>query len=47
MELAKSLLRKGYKVQEVSEKVGYMTPRHFFDVFKKYTGMSPKQFKDS
>lgn len=46
MELAKSLLRKGLKVNEVSERVGYMTPRHFSDVFKRYTGMTPGQFRD-
>ncbi|WP_123039596.1 response regulator transcription factor [Cohnella candidum] len=47
MERAKSLLRKGLKVNEVSEKVGYLTHRHFTEVFKKYTGQTPGQFKDS
>lgn len=47
MELAKSMLSKGYKVNEVSEKVGYMTTRHFSDVFKKYTGLTPGQYKDT
>lgn len=47
MELAKSMLRKGYKVNEVSEKVGYLTQRHFIDIFKKYTGQTPGQFKDT
>jgi two-component system response regulator YesN len=46
MELAKVLLRKGLKVQEASEKVGYLTHRHFAEVFKKYTGLTPGQYKD-
>ncbi|WP_274651378.1 helix-turn-helix domain-containing protein [Paenibacillus humicola] len=46
MELAKTLLRKGYKVGEVSEKVGYLTHRHFSEVFKKHTGLTPGQFKE-
>lgn len=47
MEFAKTLLRKGFKVNEVSERVGYLTHRHFSEVFKKYTGMTPGQFRDS
>lgn len=46
MELAKMLLRKGMKVQEVSERVGYHTYRHFSEVFKKCTGLTPGQFRD-
>ncbi|MFC5468495.1 response regulator [Cohnella suwonensis] len=47
MELAKTMLRKGFKVNEVSEKVGYLTHRHFTEVFKKYTGLTPGQYKDT
>ncbi|MFD0693369.1 response regulator [Paenibacillus sp. GCM10027628] len=46
MELAKTLLSRGLKVNEVSEKVGYHTYRHFSEVFKKYTGFTPGQYKD-
>lgn len=46
MEYAKILLAKGMKVNEASEKVGYHTYRHFSDVFKKYTGFTPGQYKD-
>ncbi|MFC0560558.1 response regulator [Halalkalibacter alkalisediminis] len=46
MEQAKSLLRSGQKVSTVSEQVGYQTYRHFSEVFKKHTGMTPSHFKD-
>lgn len=46
MELAKKLLLKGLKVHEVSERVGYHTYRHFSEVFKKYTGVTPGQYKE-
>ncbi|MBP1965474.1 response regulator [Paenibacillus aceris] len=46
MELAKTLLSRGLRVNDVSEKVGYHTYRHFSEVFKKYTGVTPGQYKD-
>jgi len=46
MELAKTLLRQGLKVNEVSERVGYHTYRHFSDVFKKFTGYTPGLYRD-
>ncbi|MFC0215166.1 response regulator [Paenibacillus chartarius] len=46
IELAKTLLAKGLKVNEVSEKVGYHTYRHFSEVFKKMTGLTPGQYRD-
>ncbi|MHA6483454.1 response regulator [Paenibacillus sp. strain BS8-2] len=46
MEHAKELLRKGTKVNDVSELVGYRTYRHFAEVFKKYTGQTPGQYKE-
>lgn len=46
MELAKELLSRGIKVNHVSDKVGYRTYRHFSEVFKKYTGQTPGQFKE-
>ena len=47
MEKAKVMLKEGQKISEVSEKVGYLTYRHFSEVFKKYTGMTPGQFKEN
>lgn len=46
MKRAKELLREGDKVAEVSEKVGYHSHRHFSEVFKKYIGVTPGQFKE-
>ncbi|HZG86579.1 response regulator [Paenibacillus sp.] len=46
MELAKTMLRQGLKVNEVSERVGYHTYRHFSEVFKKFAGCSPGQYRD-
>ncbi|RED64746.1 response regulator transcription factor [Cohnella lupini] len=47
MELAKMLLRKGLKVNEVSERIGYHTYRHFSEVFKKCTGTTPGQYRET
>jgi two-component system response regulator YesN len=47
MERAKELLRAGYKVADVSEKVGYHTYRHFSELFKKQVGVNPGQYRDS
>jgi two-component system, response regulator YesN len=47
MERAKVLLREGYKVADVSEKVGYHTYRHFSELFKKHVGVNPGQYRDS
>lgn len=32
--------------QEISEEVGYENVRHFFSVFKKYTGVTPGEFRE-
>ncbi|WP_100405229.1 response regulator [Bacillus solitudinis] len=45
MEKAKSLLKGGENVTEVCKKVGYYTTRHFSQVFKKYYGMTPGDYK--
>ena len=38
------LLAEHLSVSEVAEVVGYKDPLYFSKVFKKATGMSPKQF---
>ncbi|GLX66134.1 response regulator transcription factor [Paenibacillus glycanilyticus] len=46
MEQAKMLLLKGMLVNDVSKKVGYYNYRHFTELFKKYTGLTPGQFRE-
>ena len=46
MEKAKELLMNiGYKVYEVGELVGYKSMKHFYRVFKAYTGYTPTEYK--
>lgn len=47
MERAKALLRTGLRVNEVSEKVGYLNYRHFTELFKKAVGTTPGQYRDA
>ncbi|EES71231.1 response regulator receiver domain protein [Paenibacillus sp. oral taxon 786 str. D14] len=44
---AKELLKDyRYKIYEVAEKVGFSNQAHFAIVFNKYTGVSPKQYRN-
>ena len=46
IEKAKELLNKSdRKIYQISKAVGYDNPKYFFRVFKKYTGLSPEQYK--
>lgn len=47
MKKAKKLLTQGYKVAEISEKVGYNNYRYFCDIFKKHTGVTPNEYRSS
>lgn len=47
IDRVKELIWEGYKVYEVSEMVGYNNYRYFSDIFKKYTGHTPKTYKSS
>ncbi len=42
---AKELLDEGMKVMDVSEKVGYYNYRYFCEIFKKYQGITPNEYK--
>ncbi|WP_409347164.1 helix-turn-helix transcriptional regulator [Paenibacillus sp. MBLB4367] len=47
LERAKGLLRETeLSITDISEKVGYQ-PKNFIRVFKKHTGLTPGQFRDS
>ncbi|MEY8750675.1 response regulator [Alkalicoccobacillus gibsonii] len=45
IKYGKIYLEKGYKVYEVSEKVGYKDVDYFHRKFKKYVGISPRAFQ--
>lgn len=47
LKKAKSLLKEGYKVKEVSEMVGYINYRYFCDIFKKHVGQTPHEYKEN
>ena len=47
VEKAKGFLRDiELKIYEVSDRVGFKSPVHFNIVFNKYTGLTPKQYRD-
>lgn len=47
LERARELLDRGKKVSEVSSQCGFLSPRHFSEVFKKHVGMTPDQYRHS
>jgi two-component system, response regulator YesN len=47
MEMAKRLLLEDRQIQEIAESLGYVERRYFTDVFKKYTQMTPSEFKQA
>jgi two-component system, response regulator YesN len=47
MEKAKAMLVEDHQVQEIAQELGYEHRRYFSDVFKKYTGMTPSEFRES
>lgn len=47
IEKSKQLLRNlKYKIYDVSYAVGYTDPHHFSRIFKEYTGMAPKEYRE-
>lgn len=47
IEKAKLLLgNRRFKTYEIAYKVGYSSEKYFSQMFKRYTGLSPKQFKE-
>ena len=47
IEKAKMLLKDSHlKISELAKKVGYEEQRYFSQVFKKRTGITPKEFRN-
>lgn len=47
MEKVKELLRNtDYKIIEICSMTGYDNPRYFSKIFKQFTGMTPREFRD-
>ena len=44
---ARELLKQGLSVTEVSARLAFDTPNYFATLFKKYTGRTPSQYRDS
>ena len=50
VERAKKLLqdqKTPMKMYEISEQVGYSNPKYFYQMFRRLTGQSPKQYAQS
>lgn len=45
MQLAVTLLKRGYSVKSISHNLGYQDPANFSRAFKNFYGKSPKQFQ--
>jgi len=46
IEKSKELIISGYNTSQIIDKIGFCSESHFFKIFKKYTGITPKQFKE-
>lgn len=47
VEAAKELLRDGKRIKEIAFEVGFQGQNYFTKIFKKYTGMTPKIYKNT
>ena len=48
LDEAKKLLRdSSFKSYEVAEAVGYKNPNYFGAMFKRYTGYTPKEYREA
>jgi AraC-like DNA-binding protein len=47
IEAARELMRQGKTIRETAAMLGFDTPQYFSRVFKTYTGMSPRDYRNS
>ena len=46
MQHALQLLKEGWSITEVSSFLGYSNENNFSRAFKKYTGLTPRNYKE-
>jgi len=46
IDRSKELIISGCSANEIINKIGFFSESHFFKLFKKHTGLTPKQFKE-
>ena len=46
VEASKELLKSGKRIKEIAYEVGFQGQNYFTKIFKKYTGVTPKMYKN-
>lgn len=46
IEAAKKMLAEGYALKEIADKSGFKNYTYFLRIFKDYTGMTPKEYRN-
>ncbi len=47
ISISKQMILEGYSLQQITDACGFCDSCHFAKTFKKHTGMTPKNYKDS
>ena len=47
VEASKELLKSGKRIKEIAYEVGFQGQNYFTKIFKNYTGVTPKMYKNS
>lgn len=46
-ELVKQIIRQGYELEEIADRLGYSSAAHLSNQFKQITGETPRDYKKS